>query len=185
MMRSGWRRREPEVTDLPPPAVWPVMGSLMTLLLAGAALALQAGVAWLVPVLAEPGGVLASATAGLHPEAAGWGRAVAAMGGTLAVLGLALAGWAAQKLHAAGAGWLSGPAMLVDEGPYRLCRHPMYLGLTLALAGTGVALAWPGLLLGTLGYALLLWQWQVPREEQQLARSFGGWWQDYAAQVRI
>ena len=32
--RGGWRHRESEVTDLPPPAVWPVMGSLMTLLLA-------------------------------------------------------------------------------------------------------------------------------------------------------
>lgn len=76
------------------------------------------------------------------------------------------------------------PMQLMDEGPYRYSRHPMYLGITAALLGTAMALGLPLLLVGALLFAAIVHTVHIPREEAQLARRFGGWWRDYAGDVR-
>jgi protein-S-isoprenylcysteine O-methyltransferase Ste14 len=69
---------------------------------------------------------------------------------------------------------------LIESGPYRFVRHPVYAGYLALLLGSGVAslnvclwLLWPVSLLGILI--------QAASEEQLLRRRFG---QDYECYVR-
>ncbi len=69
------------------------------------------------------------------------------LGLALFALGLGFAIWA--RVHI-GRNW-GGPMTQKDEpelvtsGPYRLVRHPIYLGILVAGVGTAVALSWPWL----------------------------------------
>lgn len=98
--------------------------------------------------------------------------------------GAALAGggllWAATAWW-----WLkrAGPRF-VDDGPYALHRHPMYLGFTLTLLGAAAALGAPALALVAAAFAALVHTLVIPREEARLRHAFGGWYSDYAADVR-
>lgn len=74
--------------------------------------------------------------------------------------------------------------MLVDEGPYRLGRHPVYLGTVLLLLGLGGALGVPLLAVAAALFAGIVAAVHVPHEEAQLLARFGGWYRDYAAAVR-
>ena len=70
---------------------------------------------------------------------------------------------------------------LVITGPYRLVRHPLYLGWVLVTFGaphlTGDRLTFAVL---TTAYVLVA----VPWEERSLARTFGADYASYSAQVR-
>lgn len=73
---------------------------------------------------------------------------------------------------------------LVNTGPYRFTRNPMYVGLTLAYGGGCFALAtvWPFVFL-----PLVLWvlvRWVIRPEERYLASAFGDRYITYAEQVR-
>jgi protein-S-isoprenylcysteine O-methyltransferase Ste14 len=66
---------------------------------------------------------------------------------------------------------------LVTIGPYRLVRHPMYLGILLAAVGGALLYrTWAMLLLVLTGLGLTL---RARREEQALAAEFGQAWRDY------
>lgn len=132
---------------------------------------------------------IAAAAAGLH--LALWGAATPlgsapVPGAVLAAAGLAWALWAWARFRGAGLPLDAGnaPLQLIEEGPYRYGRHPMYLGITAALLGTAMALGLPLLLVGALLFAGIVHTVHIPREEAQLARRFGGWWRDYEADVR-
>lgn len=112
--------------------------------------------------------------------------AEALAGAALALAGTGWAAWAAACLVQAGNGLAPAavPRRLVDHGPYRFGRHPMYLGLGLALIGLSLALghALPGaaaLVLGSIVHAV----W-IPQEEARLRAAFGGWYSDYMSDVR-
>lgn len=115
-------------------------------------------------------------------------------GALLFCAGAAWVAWAASLHRAAGhalAGWGGGgspgggaPVVLLDEGPYRLGRHPMYLGTLVMLIGLALGLAQPVLAALALLLAVRMHRVWIPREEAQLAARFGGWWRDYAATVR-
>lgn len=65
------------------------------------------------------------------------------------------------------------PSALVAEGPYRITRNPMYLGLLLLLASAAFFLGPPVYLLGP---ALFYWAIDrlfIPYEEAKLERLFG------------
>ena len=109
-----------------------------------------------------------------------------AAGAATALAGAGWALWAALALKRAGnrLAPLAAPQRLVDDGPYRYGRHPLYLGVVLMLAGLAVALAAP--VVGALAVvfaasAQLLW---IPAEEAQLRARFGGWYSDYMQDVR-
>jgi len=108
------------------------------------------------------------------------------LGGVLALTGLAWTGWAAWVLQRAGTPWQIGatPLVLVEEGPYRWSRHPMYGGLALAMVGGALALGSPPLALAAAGFVLVVAAVHVPAEEARLRQRFGGWYSDYQAAVR-
>ena len=67
--------------------------------------------------------------------------AIEAAGLVITALGAAFAIWARWTL---GRNWSSVPQVkeqheLVEKGPYRIVRHPIYTGLILAVAGSGLA----------------------------------------------
>jgi protein-S-isoprenylcysteine O-methyltransferase Ste14 len=73
---------------------------------------------------------------------------------------------------------------LITGGPYRLSRNPIYLGASLAFAGTGLVTN-SGWLLGLLLPFLLLIRYGViAREEAYLERKFGQAYRCYKASTR-
>lgn len=71
-------------------------------------------------------------------------------------------------------------AELVREGPYSLCRHPLYLLSLLGTAGIGLATRSVVLTLLTLGLLLLLLRRAMRAEEVHLARTHGAAYEAYA-----
>jgi protein-S-isoprenylcysteine O-methyltransferase Ste14 len=93
------------------------------------------------------------------------------LGYLLVLAGIALRSWAAGVLPK-GRG-------LATHGPYRWCRHPLYLGSMLALTGFAL-LALDALGMGVLGLVLgVLYGATIWREEQRLACKFGVAWAAY------
>lgn len=126
--------------------------------------------------------------AGLHLAIWGadapWGRAEFA-GSTVLLAGLGWIGWAVATLRAAGTPVGAAAArVLVEDGPYRHGRHPIWLGSVAAMAGGALALGMPLLGLAALVYAGLVATVFAPAEEARLVAHFGGWYRDYAADVR-
>lgn len=109
-----------------------------------------------------------------------------ALGGLLAFAAMAWVGWALIVLLRAG----NDPrpdkpdAAMVEAGPFRRGRNPIYLGFVAGMAG--VALYW-GTLWGWLAVgAVFLWLdfAVVRREEAYLATRFGAEYADYRKRVR-
>jgi protein-S-isoprenylcysteine O-methyltransferase Ste14 len=74
---------------------------------------------------------------------------------------------------------------LVTTGPYRLVRHPIYLGLS--LLGVGEALAfgsWPAFLI-VLSGIVPAFAWRARAEETLLSRTFGERYLLYRRQTKI
>jgi protein-S-isoprenylcysteine O-methyltransferase Ste14 len=132
---------------------------------------------------------LVAAALGAH--AALWGtdaplgRALA-LGTALALLGIGWTLWGAWALRRAGTpvALRAEPRVFVDDGPYRFGRHPMYLGITIAIGGSALALGSPLLMLAAGVFWFLVARLHVPHEEAMLRQRFGGWYSDYAADVR-
>jgi protein-S-isoprenylcysteine O-methyltransferase Ste14 len=95
-------------------------------------------------------------------------------------------GWSLWLFARHGTGLLPGQATeaMIEEGPYRLSRNPLYVGL-LALY-VGLALLVPtfwALVLFPAAVLLLLWG-AIRPEERFLHERFGATYDDYAARVR-
>jgi len=110
---------------------------------------------------------------GMRPRDVTGYRAPATAGGLVLILcGLGLRSWAAGTLH-------KGQA-LTTTGPYRLCRHPLYLGTLLLLSGC--TLIFPALL-PSLGLVAVLSVVTLHREERRLKVKYGAAWEEYAART--
>ncbi|WP_284616548.1 methyltransferase family protein [Aquabacterium humicola] len=132
---------------------------------------------------------LMAAAVALH--AALWGieaplGRLPAVGALIAAAGAAWVLWAWWCFRRAATPVLptAEPRVLVDEGPFRYGRNPMYLGLALVITGGGVALGSPLLALAAVAFVLIVDRLHIPFEEARLRRRFGGWYSDYAADVR-
>ncbi|MFN2432126.1 MAG: isoprenylcysteine carboxylmethyltransferase family protein [Gemmatimonadota bacterium] len=107
--------------------------------------------------------------------------------GILFVLaGLALTAWGAATFRhrATTIDPFGVPSRLVQEGPFRRTRNPMYLGLTSALLGVGLLAGTPAFLLVPVVFAVTIQLLFVPLEERKLARLFGEEYGGYRRRVR-
>lgn len=102
------------------------------------------------------------------------------------VLGAALALAVNRAFHAAGTAInpTDPPSVLVTGGVFRFSRHPMYLGMTLAIAGLALLLGSLGAQLAAAGYAVFVDRCFAAPEDARLARRFGPAYAAYAARVR-
>jgi len=74
--------------------------------------------------------------------------------------------------------------VLLTDGWYRFTRNPMYLGMTLALLGSGVALGSVGALLPLPVFVVLIETLFIRGEEEFLEEIFGQQFRDFRARVR-
>jgi protein-S-isoprenylcysteine O-methyltransferase Ste14 len=124
---------------------------------------------WLMPLPFVPAGM-----------PAGW------LGGAVFAAALALLAWAIATITGAGSNVPTNrPTMsIVETGPYRLTRNPIYLAMMLALVGLAIAFDNLWLLLTLVAFALVIRYGVVAREEAYLDRKFGEVYRGYRAHVR-
>lgn len=102
----------------------------------------------------------------------------------LAFGGMFLVIWSAMHIKGAFLGEVE-PRLdvLVQDGPYRFVRHPVYLGMTIAFTGVPIALrSW----LGLISVFFLFLPTEIYRaklEDESLKSKFGSKWEHYAAQT--
>ena len=74
---------------------------------------------------------------------------------------------------------------LVTTGPYRLVRHPIYLGFALLAMGQALAFGnWPALMIVLLGI-VPSFAWRARAEERLLSRTFGERYASYRKRTRM
>jgi protein-S-isoprenylcysteine O-methyltransferase Ste14 len=100
------------------------------------------------------------------------GDGVTALGFLVASLGVALAVWAAVTMGQSLSPFPRPPrrAELVDRGPYRVLRHPIYVGGTLFFAGLSLVFSVYGLVLTAV--LALFWLAKARLEERHLVARF-------------
>jgi len=116
------------------------------------------------------------------PEAPRYALGGALIAGAVLVLGL----WSVLLFRSSGQNenpWRPTPA-IVERGPYRITRNPMYLQMVLVCAGTGLALANAWILLLTPLCAWLLERLAIRPEEAYLEAKFGPAYLAYKSRVR-
>ena len=139
--------------------------------------------------LLPPRALLLSLLAQLPLLVGGWppapGGAALATGGALIALGLALEVWSDRLFQRNGVGVcpFTPVSRLVDSGPYRFTRNPMYLGLVAISGGAALASGVLPNLWTSLVLALWLDRRFVRREEAFLRAALGPAYAAYARRV--
>jgi protein-S-isoprenylcysteine O-methyltransferase Ste14 len=108
------------------------------------------------------------------------------LGAVAFAVGLALAIWAITTMTRAGSNVPTNlpTTTIVERGPYRFTRNPIYLGMFLALIGLTVALDNFWLLAMLVLFAIVIRYGVVAREEAYLERKFGDVYRSYRSRVR-
>lgn len=108
------------------------------------------------------------------------------LGAVVFALALALAIWAIDTMTRAGTNVPTNrpTTAIVESGPYRFTRNPIYLGMFGGLIGLGIAFDNPWLLLLMALFALVIRYGVVAREEAYLERMFGDAYRGYRRRVR-
>jgi len=116
----------------------------------------------------------------IFPAAALWtGLAVVAIG-----MGIAI--WGRRTMRTAGTNINpSLPALaIVQSGPFRYCRNPLYLALTLLFVGLTLAFnTWWGIVI-LVPLVIVMHVGVVLREERYLEQKFGETYRQYRSKVR-
>ena len=135
------------------------------------AVAVLAGLAlnWLMPLPFVPAAA-----------PAGW------LGAMVFVLALALFSWAIVTITRAGSNVPTKlpTTTIVESGPYRFTRNPIYLGMFLGLIGLAIAFDNLWLLMMLVPFALVIRYGVVAREEAYLERKFSDVYRGYRSRVR-
>lgn len=108
------------------------------------------------------------------------------VGGAVFVLGLMLGIWAIWTVTRAGSNVPTNRPVttIVETGPYRSTRNPIYLGMMLGLVGLALAFDSLWLLATLVPFAFVIRFGVVAREEVYLERKFGDVYRQYRARVR-
>lgn len=111
---------------------------------------------------------------------AGW------LGGAVFAFALALVVWAIITMTRAGSNVPTNrpTTAIVENGPYRFTRNPIYLGMFLGLIGLAIAFDTLWLLLTLVLFVLVIRYGVVAREEIYLERKFGDVYRGYRSRVR-
>ena len=103
-------------------------------------------------------------------------------GGVLVGAGLFLRSWAAGYIHK--------DRSLSMDGPYALCRHPLYLGSAILTGGILLVFScpvrpWSTAILWLLFiiYFSSVYRWTVVAEEEKMARLFPNEWAGYVSRI--
>jgi protein-S-isoprenylcysteine O-methyltransferase Ste14 len=139
------------------------------------ALAVLAGLVldWLVPLPFLPADLPAR-----------WPRSM--LGALVFVLAVALAVWAIVAMTRAGSNVPTNrpSTTIVEGGPYRFTRNPIYLGMFAGQIGLAIAFDNLWLLMMLAPFALVIRYGVVAREEAYLERKFGDVYRGYRLRVR-
>ena len=108
------------------------------------------------------------------------------LGAAVFVLALALAVWALDTMTRAGTNVPTNrpTTTIVEVGPYRFTRNPIYMGMFGGLIGLGIAFDNLWLPLMLVPFALVIRYGVVAREEAYLERKFGDAYRRYWQRVR-
>jgi protein-S-isoprenylcysteine O-methyltransferase Ste14 len=108
------------------------------------------------------------------------------LGVVVFALALALIAWAIVTITQAGSNVATNlpTTPIVESGPYRLSRNPIYLGMFIGLLGLAIAFdnLWLAMIL--VPFALVIRYGVVAREEAHLERKFGDVYRGYGSRVR-
>src|SRR5437762_4119205 len=108
------------------------------------------------------------------------------LGAMVFVLALALVAWAIITITRAGSNVPTNlpTTTIVESGPYRFTRNPIYLGMFLGLIGLAIAFDNLWLLMMLAPFALVIRYGVFAREEAYLAREFGDVYRGYRSRAR-
>ena len=108
------------------------------------------------------------------------------LGALVFVAGLGVMLWAARCFARAGTTLkpFERTSTLVESGPFRVTRNPMYLGMVVMLVGAALALGTPGPWLAAAALAVILDLRFIRNEERALAASLGEPYERYRERVR-
>ena len=108
------------------------------------------------------------------------------LGAMVFVIALVLFAWAIVTITRAGSNVPSKlpTTTIVENGPYRFTRNPIYLGMFLGLVGLAIAFDNFWLLMMLVPFARVIRYGVVAREEAYLERKFGDVYRGYRSRVR-
>ena len=111
---------------------------------------------------------------------AGW------LGAIVFLLALALFAWAIVTVTRAGSNvpTTRPTTAIVESGPYRFTRNPIYVGMCVGLVGLAIAFDELWLLIVLVPFALVIRYGVIAREEAYLERKFGDVYRGYRSRVR-
>jgi protein-S-isoprenylcysteine O-methyltransferase Ste14 len=114
------------------------------------------------------------------------GLIAAALAHSVTTFALALFAWAISTMTRAGSNVPTRlpTTTIVETGPYRFTRNPIYLGMVLGLIGLAIAFNSLWLLMALVPFALVIRYGVITREEAYLERKFGDVYRRYRARVR-
>jgi protein-S-isoprenylcysteine O-methyltransferase Ste14 len=76
------------------------------------------------------------------------------------------------------------PTVLVTHGPFRISRHPMYLGMTMILLGVAIFLGSLVSMAAPVAFVITMELLFIPFEEQAMHETFGEQYCSYSKGVR-
>jgi protein-S-isoprenylcysteine O-methyltransferase Ste14 len=111
-------------------------------------------------------------------------RALAA-GGALALIGISLGALSVLEFRRAGTSVVPGEpsTVLLDGGPYRFTRNPIYIAFVILYFGLAIMLTSAWMLVLLIPVLLILQRGVVEREEAYLEAKFGEAYRKYQARV--
>jgi protein-S-isoprenylcysteine O-methyltransferase Ste14 len=76
------------------------------------------------------------------------------------------------------------PSVLIDYGPFKISRNPMYLGMALLLIGAGILMGSVTAFIGAIFFVIAMEIYFIPDEEKLMQDAFGEKFEIYKKNVR-